>query len=91
MALDEVIAIVGVPPGHYTTVALSQEGNGQMFLMQLGPIKRAIELKVRRWEYWFCDTGGLAICFEDGKVSSSRFEQFPWTIKDKLRGWLRLR
>ena len=93
MTFEEVVRIIGEAPGDYTTAALSQEGAELRFLMKLNFGVNHIRLtKEPTFRYWYCDSGGIEIGFDDDeKVTSKRFQAFPGTLLDKLRGLLRIR
>ena len=89
MSLEEVIAIVRVPPGNYTTPGLSREAGAKLFMAHLQYSKFLDETCTR---YWDCDSGCIAVTFDvHDKVTETLFTSFPSSFIDRIRSWVRIR
>jgi hypothetical protein len=84
MRSQEVEALLGGPPGDYTT--------GQVFYDEL--IRRTGLKPGWRQEHWAADEGRILVVFnEDDRVEEAWFEEnwpaAPPSPLERIRGWLR--
>jgi hypothetical protein len=90
MTSDDVVSVIRVPPGDYTTLQLDAMSPG--LRRQTLALKNFNNPDISLFKAWLCDSACIVVSFDEtDKVRNAYYHSFAEPWPDVLRRWLRIR